>query len=133
MGASALSRTHRDRLYGSVSYIFLKEIDDLITALRTALTNEIQIQREVRGELNSQVSELEDLRRLSSSLPAENAHLQTELSNSGRELDRLTSEITKHEVEMRSYALKLTANQLTLWGAFLGALGIVLAIVLTIA
>ena len=128
MGASALSRTHKDQLYGSISYVFLKEVDELLTVLRRASASEMQTQRDIREELHSKRSELEDLRELSSSLPVENARLQAELASSGKDIDRLANAVTQHELEMRTYALKLTANQLTLWGAILGALGIVLAI-----
>lgn len=126
MGASALARTHAQDLYGSVGYVFLREISDLVRTSSEMLRLTADEIEQVGARVEALAAEVVPLRESASQV----ARLEADRVSISQERDSLRHDVTRLENTLQRYALRLTANQLTVFGAIMGVVGVLLAIFL---
>ncbi len=106
---AAIARTHRRQLYGSVNFLVLREIEDLLLTLD---------------------AERRRLHRLNSRSVQQSSEA---LTNERARSERLKQESDELQSQMDRYALRLTGNQVAVVSAVLALLGVALPIIFAIA
>ena len=138
MGNSCVARTHGDELHGSLSYLMLKEVENLLVLLLDS--HEIMLERSSDHSattelLQARTKEHETLaqsvRFLEHNAIASSTQLdqvRDERNRLGQRLDEARQRIRSLERRDEGIAVRLTGAQLAVISVVLGAIGILLAI-----